>query len=88
MDKKAQFNQLLGFVMSIAVVAIVLIVTFLILAQGKAEITNVEGNNSGVMGNATNELQGAVDDVPGWIPMVVIAGIGVSLLAMVKLFKK
>ena len=38
--------------------------------------------------NSTETLQNATDDVPGWIPLIVIAVIGAMLLGLVAMFRK
>ena len=38
--------------------------------------------------NATNTLSNAVDDVPGWVPIVIITAIGALLIGMIALFKR
>ena len=38
--------------------------------------------------NGTQELGGAVDDIPGWVPLIVIAVIGSLLLGLVALFRR
>jgi len=94
--KKGQAVQaLVSLVIGIATVAIVLIVTFVIISQGKSQIADAEGllstNTSecekSLSCNATTEINQAVDDIPGWIPLIIIAGVGVALLLLVKQFK-
>ena len=79
---KGKKGQVLGALSSLAIgiatLAIVLTVTFLVMAQGRAQdqvITGVGCNGtSGSIGcNATQELQQAVDTIPGWVPLIVIA---------------
>ena len=36
---------------------------------------------------AIDKLQSAADDIPGWVPLVVIAVIGALLLGLVALFR-
>jgi len=94
-------DNLGGLAIGIASLAIVLTVTFLILSQGKAQAraiesaaypncntTYSEGNGScGFAVNATRSMQEAVDDIPGWVPLIVIAVIGGILLSLVAVFR-
>lgn len=90
------FDQLGSLGIGIASLAIVLIVAFLILAQGKTQIGDIEGFTASnatqcatsVACNATNTLTGAIADIPPWIPLIVIASIGAILLGLVAMFAK
>lgn len=102
LDKKGEVFQMLGgLATGVAVLAIVLTVTFLIMAEGTKQIGTVEGvtctgNSSTVAGgggtsiacNATHALQNAVSGIPGWVPIVVVAGVGAALLGLVALFRR
>jgi hypothetical protein len=93
-NKKGQIMSQLGALgIGIASLAIVLVVTFLIIAQARTNIVDIEGleNDSSdcltsVACNATTTLRGAVEDIPGWVPLIVIAVIGSILLGLVRLF--
>lgn len=90
------FDNLGSLATGIAALAIVLVVAFLIMSQGKTQIGDIEGFNpanatecqTSVACNATTTLQGAVDDIPGWVPLVVIASIGAILLGLVAMFRR
>ena len=90
------FDQLGSLATGIAALAIVLVVAFLILSQGRTQIGDIEGftaSNStqcqtSSACNATVELTNAVDDIPGWVPLVVIASIGAILLGLVAMFTR
>jgi len=87
LNKKGQvFSQMTALATGIATLTIVLVVTFLVLAQGKTQAIAIEGADGSAY-NATTELQGAVDDIPGWVPLIVIAVVGSILLGLVKLFR-
>jgi len=86
MDKKGQvFDQLSGLGVGIAGLAITLIVVFLIMSQTKANATVAADGNAAA---ALTTLQGAADDIPRWVPRVVIAVIGAILLGLVALFRR
>ena len=97
MNKKGQiFSQLSTLGVGIAALAITLVVTFLILSQGKEQIGDIEGidtTNSTLCDtslacNSTSTLQGAVDGIPGWVPLIIIASIGAILLGLVAVFRR
>ena len=89
------FEQLGGLATGVASLAIVLVVAFLIMSQGKSQVGDIEGFDAtnatqcqtSVACNATSTLQSAVDDIPGWIPLVIVAVIGSILLGLVSLFR-
>ncbi len=78
----------------IASLAILLVVTFLIMAQARTQIVAVEGINVSnastytVAFNATNTLVGAVATVPPWVPLIVITVIGGAMITLVSLFRR
>ena len=90
MNKKGEaFQLLVGMATSIAAIAVILVVTFLILASGKNEINSIEGNTNDSLGyNATLSVTESVaDGIPVFLPIVIIAGIGAVLIGLVSLFK-
>ena len=96
MNKKGQIFQQLGALgVAIATLAIVLTVTFLILAQGRNVASSVEGityNSTDCVNsstcNATSTLQSAVDDIPTWMPIIIVTSIGGILLGLVSVFRR
>ena len=100
--KKGSLDQLASLAATIAALAIALVVAFLIISQGKAQIGNVEGlsvdPSTGVLNatecmkslacNGTSSLQVAMDIVPTWVPIIIIAFIGSILLGLVALFRR
>lgn len=96
MNKKGQvFQQLGSLATGVAVLAIVLVVTFLIMVQGRQQAATVEGLDysiasncsSSITCNATNTLTNAVATIPGWVPLIIIASIGAVILGLVALFR-
>jgi len=95
--KGNQAFAMLGSIgVGIATLAITLTVTFLIMSQGKAQVAVLECDNvsdqsgldtCGFGYNGTETLQGAVDDIPGWVPLIVIASVGAVLLGLVAMFR-
>lgn len=94
MDRKGQagFGQLVSFAIGIASVVIVIIVTYLVIASGKAEIGNAEGANCDISNssacNATKDIETSVGQIPAFMPIIILAGIGVVILGIVTLFSK
>ncbi len=100
-NKRGQiFQQMASLAVGTLTLAIAIVVTFLILAQGTDQIGDIEGvtctgNFSTVPGgggtstacNATHTLQNAVDDIPPWVPLIILASIGSILLGVVSLFR-
>lgn len=96
-NKKGQvFDNLGKLGVGIATLAITLVVTFLIISQGQSQVYDIEGLDAtnatqtaqSIAGNATITLASAVDDIPGWVPLIVIAVIGSILLSLVALFNR
>ena len=103
MNNKGQavFNTIASLAVGIATLGIVMTVTFLIMSAGTEQIGATEGvvctgNSSTVAGgggtsmacNSTHLLQSAVGTIPGWVPIIVVAGIGAALLVLVSLFRR
>ena len=85
MKKKGVFNSLTGLGVGIAALAITLVVVFLILSETAANTTVAADGNASA---AIDTLQEATDDIPGWVPLIVIAVIGAILLSLVAMFRK
>ena len=86
MNKKGQvFDQISGLGIGIAALAITLVVVFLIMAQLAANTAVVADGNATA---AVGVLQGAAEDIPAWVPLVVIAVIGAILIGLVALFRR
>ena len=76
LNKKGQaLTTLSSLAVGIATLAILLTVTFLIMAEGGQEAADLAGSNytacTSSACNGTKELQSAVDDIPGWVPLIV-----------------
>lgn len=88
MNKKGEaFQMLVGLASAIAAIAIILVITFMILASGKSQISAMEGNNSAPY-NATLDTTVAVaDGIPVFLPIIILAGVGVAILSVVSLLR-
>jgi len=86
MTKKGQiFDQLSGLGVGIAALAITLVVVFLILSQTAANPTVAADTNATA---AVGTMTEAASDIPGWVPLIVIAVIGAILLSLVAVFRR
>ncbi len=83
--KKGVFNNLAALGVGIAALAITLVVVFLILSETAANTTVAADTNAS---EALDTLQEATDDIPGWVPLIVIAVIGAILLGLVAMFRR
>jgi len=83
-SKKAQLAQLLPLVIGLVSIGITLVIGFLILAQVAANPTVVADGNASA---AVTEVQGAMDDIPGWLPIIVVTLIGALLIGLVAFFR-
>ena len=82
--KKSVLDNLSALGVGIAGLAITLVVVFLIMSQTKANTTVAADANATA---SLTALQNATDDIPGWVPLVVIAVIGAILLGLVTVMK-
>lgn len=87
------FGELGKLGVGVATLAIILVVAFIIMSQGKTQIADIEGitdttnttqTDASVAWNSTTTLQNATDDIPGWIPLVIVASIGAIIIGMVR----
>lgn len=98
MNKKGIIENLMGLVVPIIGIAIVLVVGFLVIAESKSQLQNIQGINasgqsSTYLGgtaawNATSTTQNAIGDIPGWLPIIVITVIGALLIGLVTRFRR
>ena len=95
-SKKGQALAELGKIaMGIVAFAIIMVVGFLIVAEGQNQIVTIDGildetndSQKTVGYNATVTLSNAMDDIPAWVPIIVIASIGAVLIGLVAMFRK
>ena len=93
-NKKGVFDQMISLFIGLATIAIVSTVMFIVVAQGQDQIVSIDSitNESDTASlttayNATVELQDAMSDIPGWIPLIVITVLGGILISLVAVFK-
>ena len=85
MNKKGVVDQLVPVVVSIVSLALVLVVGFLIMSEVAANTTVAADANASA---AVDTVQGAMDDIPTWIPIIVITIIGALLIGLVAIFRR
>jgi len=93
--KGSVFSQIGAMGVGIATLALIIVVAFLIMAQAKTQIgtienidtSNISQCDDSIACNATETLQEAVADIPGWVPLIVIGVIGAVLLGIVALYR-
>lgn len=91
MNKKGQVFQTMGGIgVSIVSLALVLVIAFLVVGNTKAQIVtaqSITNTSEGTLAyNSTMQLESAAATIPGWIPLIVLVGIGSVILALVSLF--
>ena len=85
MKKKGVLDQLGGLIQALGFLAILMAVIFLIVAQIAANADVAADSNASA---AIATTQSAMSDIPGWLPIVVIAVIGGVLLTLIQFFRK
>lgn len=85
LSKKGVIDQLSPVVTSLVALAILLVVGFLILSQTAANSTVTADANASA---AIDEVQNAMDDIPSWLPIIIITIIGALLIGLVALFRR
>ena len=96
LNKKGFIDQIKAVVVGIAIIAIVIAVGFVILAQMKAQIitqagalgvTAVGSNGENITAwNATNTMIQAVAQIPGWMPILILVLVGGLVIGAVMYF--
>lgn len=84
-NKKGVIDNLAPMVTGLVAIGILLVVAFLILAQVAAN-TQVAADSNATAAIAT--VQSAMEDIPGWLPIIIITIIGALLIGLVALFRR
>ncbi len=88
-NKKGAIQQLQSLIVPLVAIGVVLAIAFLIMAEVKSQLVQINGSVSGgVEGalNATDTTINAIADIPGWLPIIVITVIGAILIGLVATF--
>ena len=84
MKKKGQIDQLGPLVIGLVALGITLVVGFLIMANLASNSSVVADANATA---AVDEVQSAMSDIPGWLPVIVVVLIGGLLIGLVAFFR-
>ena len=82
--KRGAIAELSGMVIGLVSIGILLVVGFLIMAE-VADNTAVAADANASA--AVDEVQDAMDDIPTWLPIIVIVIIGAILIGLVSMFR-
>jgi len=91
LNKKGFIDQIKAVVVGIAMIAIVIAVGFVILAQMKVQIVSTEGLAVGTVSNssasnATNVMINALAQIPMWMPILILVAVGGLVIGAVMYF--
>ena len=84
MHKKAAIAELMPLVISLVAIGITLVVGFLIMSEVAANSKVTADQNASA---AVDDVQSAMDDIPGWLPIIVITVIGALLIGLISYFR-
>lgn len=85
MNKKGVIGNLQPMIVALVGIGIILAISFLILAEVASNGKVAADSNATA---AVSEVQSAMDDIPGWLPIIVITVIGALLIGLVALFRR
>lgn len=83
LGKKGIFDQLSGLGIGLVTLMITLAVSFLIMANVKANASVAADGNATA---AVNTITSAAATIPGWVGIVVIVAIGAMILGLLGMF--
>ena len=95
-NKKGVLGNLQGLIIPLVGVGIVIAIGILIMAEVKDQVLSKEtiaGCNSSEQTNCSGAYNGtlvasqALNDIPGWLPIIVITVIGALLISLVGIFR-
>lgn len=83
-NKKAVMENLSGLAIGVAALVITLVVVFLLMAELRANAkVTADANATAAVTTAQQDL----DDIPGWVGIVIVAVVGVILLGLIAMFR-
>lgn len=89
-SKKGIIEGLQALIIPLVTIGIVLVVGFLIMNEAFTQIANDSNDVSSCASagcNGTRETIQAMQDIPGWLPIIVITVIGALLIGLVARFR-
>lgn len=84
-NKKGVVENLQPFVIALVSLGVILVVAFLIMANVASNATVAADANAT---QAVEDVQNAMNDIPGWLGIIVITVIGALLIGLVALFRR
>lgn len=85
MNKKGVIESLSPLVTGTVIFALTIVIVFLVLSQVAANTTVAADANASA---AIDTTQDALDDVPGWLPIIIVTVIGALLIGLVSLIRR
>lgn len=91
-QKKGAIEGLMAMIVPLIAIGILLAVGFLIMSEASNQIVKIQGTgtfascNSSAC-NGTRDTINAIQDIPGWLPIIVITVIGALLIGLVSRFR-
>jgi hypothetical protein len=77
-NKKGQVSKLTGFALTLVIFTVVLAVGFSVLSKLNSNLTEGTAER-----NATTQIITYMGEIPGWIPVIIVAMIGGIVLFLV-----
>ncbi len=84
LNRKGAIAELMPVVIALVSIGIMLVVGFLILSEVAANSEVAADANAS---KAIDTVQNAMQDIPGWLPIIVITIIGALLISLVSFFR-
>ena len=94
LNNKGQVDALQPLIVALVVIAIVLVVGFLIFAEVQDQVVTIDTVTEATPStwsygyNATMSVQEAMNDIPGWLPIIVVVVIGALLIGLVGFLRR
>lgn len=76
-------NNLHGLVYSLLLLALVVVIGLVVLAENGEQVLDIAGASS-FADNASNEMQAGVAEIPGWVPLLVIVIMAGVIIGVVR----
>ena len=94
MNNKGQIDALQPLIVALVVIGIVLVIGFLIFAKVQDQIVDIDSVNETDTStfshgyNASQDVTSAMEDIPGWLPIIVVVVIGALLIGLVSFLRR
>ena len=85
-DMKKKGNVAIGLIISL-VLGLVVLSIYLAVGFSVTEKLQSTQTTDGTAYNATGTILTSLDDVPAWIPVIVVVVVAVGIIALLKMFK-